>query len=535
MFGARQHSSVMIKSWGRNGPAVALGLAACVLIAPLWLVHSPGMPDYPAHLATFALIDGAAKVPPLASFYTVHWALIPNLASELTVPLLAKLLSLETATKLFLSAAVAMWVLGPGAIQRALYGRIGLAPLVGAFFAYNANFTWGFFNYYFAAGFSFLLFAAWIGSAVKRGPGALAGFALAISALYLCHLVGLFLLAVMIVCFESARIWAGRDFALKTLLRRALPVVLVFLPAAVAFLFFKPAGGLGGKFAFDFIDTFGDRFEAPLKLYFDDPAYLLMAAIAILLLWGALYDRFRVHPAMKILIIVLAVFTFVAPEWALGGWGVHLRLPAVLGAMLFATAELRLGPRMSALAAAALLLLAGVSAATLAENWQGYDRQFGEFRAALRGIPAGVRMVTALDGDSLGDELDPTPDQPYWHMAEFAIVDRGAFTPLMFATKGQHVVEVKPPYGRWAATTAEQGSPPDVSELEDLAAGLDDNDPDIEKVFPYLKFFQCHFDEVVVVRGKGEASEVPDFLTLRHAGSFFSIYDIHPTKACTKR
>jgi len=173
---------------------------------------------------------------------------------------------------------------------------------------------------------------------------------------------------------------------------------------------------------------------------------------------------------MKILIIALAVFAFVAPEWALGGWGVHLRLPAVLGAMLFATAELRLGPRMNALAAAALLLLAGVSAATLAENWQGYDRQFGEFRAALRGIPAGVRMVTALDGDSLGDELDPTPDQPYWHMAEFAIADRGAFTPLMFATKGQHVVEVKPPYDRWAAATAEQGSPPDVSELEDLAA-----------------------------------------------------------------
>ena len=535
MLGARRYSSAMTRAWGSNGYWVALGLAACVLIAPLWVVHSPAMPDYPAHLATFSLIAGAAKTPPLASFYAIHWALIPNLGAELTVPLLAKLLPLETATKIFLSAAVAMWVLGPGAIQRALYGKIGLAPLFGAFFAYNANYTWGFFNYYFAAGLSFLLFAAWIGSAQKRGSVALAGFALGVSALYLCHLVGLFLLAVMIVCFEAARIWEARDCAIKALVRRALPVAVVFLPAAIAFLFFKPASGVGGKFAFDFIDTFGDRFEAPLKLYFDDPAYLLMAAIAILLLGGFLFDRFRVHRNMKIFIIVFAVIMLAAPEWALGGWGVHLRFPAVLGAMLFGSAELRLGPRASAVAAAVVLLLTGISAAILADNWQGHDRQYSEFRAALSGIPAASRMMTVLDGDSLSDELDPTPDQPYWHMAEFAIVDRGALTSLMFATKGQHVVEVKPPYDRWVAVTAEQGSPPDVSELADLAAGLDDNDPDIETVFPYLRFFPCHYDEVVLVRGKGEASDVPDFLTLRHAGSFFSIYDIHPTKACAKR
>jgi hypothetical protein len=506
-----------------------------VLIVPLWCVHSPGMPDYPAHIAGFTMIADGAKAPPWALFYAIHWALVPNLASELIVPLLAKLLAVETATKIFLSAAIMMWVLGPAVIQRALFGRIGVAPLAGAFFAYNANFTWGFFNFYFATGLCFLLFAAWIASTKKRGPGALAGFTLAICALYACHLLGVLLLGVMIVCFEAARLWAERDFALKKLLARALPIGLVFLPVAIAFLFFRPAESVGGKFAFDFADTIGDRVSAAIKLYFDKPAYLLMAALAILWLWGLLYDRLRVHPAMKILVIVLAILTLVAPEWALGGWGVHLRLPAVLGAMLFASAELRLGSRAAALATAALLLLAGVSSATLAENWRDYDRQYSEFRAALRDVPEGSKMVTVLDGDSLSDQLGPTPDQPYWHMAEFAIIDRGAFTPLMFTTNGQHIIRLKPPYDRLAAANAQQGSPPDVSELEDLAAGVEDNDPDIEDVFPYLKFFQCHFDEAVIVRGMGEASDVPDFLTLRHAGSFFSIYDIHPTKACAKR
>ena len=53
-------------------------------------------------------------------------------------------------------------------------------------------------------------------------------------------------------------------------------------------------------------------------------------------------------------------------------------------------------------------------------------------------------------------------------MAEFAIIDRGDMTALMFTTKGQHVVQLKPPYDRFAAATAQQGSPPDIDELNDL-------------------------------------------------------------------
>ena len=449
----------MTISW-RNGLTAALGLMACVLIAPLWCVHSPAMPDYPAHIAGFYMIAGGAKAQPLAAFYAIHWALVPNLASELIVPVLAKLLAVETAAKLFLSAAVAMWVLGPAAIQRALFGRIGLAPLAGAFFAYNANFTWGFFNYYFAAGLCFLVFAAWIATAKKRGPYALTGFMLAICALYACHLVAVFLLLVMIACFEASLVWTESGFDLKRLVRRALPVGLIFLPVAVAFLFFSPVGAVGGQFAFDFNDTIGDRFGAAIKLYYDEPAYLLMGALAISYLSGLMYGWLHIHPSMKILVIVLCVLTLVAPEWALSGWGVHLRLPGVLGAMLFATAELRLGSRLTAVAAAVLLLMTGVSSATLAKDWRGYDRQYGEFRAALRQVPEGSRLVTVLDGDSLGDAAD----QPYWHMAEFAIVDRSAFTPLMFTTKGQHIVGVKPPYDSLAAESAQQGSPPDVAE-----------------------------------------------------------------------
>ncbi|MDE2109822.1 MAG: hypothetical protein KGJ79_01675 [Alphaproteobacteria bacterium] len=520
----------------RNWPATALGLMAILLIAPLWCVHSPAMPDYPAHIAGFYMIAGAARTAPLSTYYGIHWTLVPNLASELAVPALMKLLPLESAAKLFLSIAVALWILGPAAIQRALYGRVGATALAGAFFAYNANYTWGFFNYYFAAGLSFLIFAVWIASAEKRRPLRLPGFMLAVWILYLCHLAAVFTLGVLIFCYELSRAIETRDFAPRALVFRALKIGLVFLPAAAAFLFFKPTGGPGGRLAFDFTDTIGDRVASAIQYAYSEPAYLLIGTLAILVLAGLMYEKLRIHPSMKIPVIVLAVLTMVSPEWALGGWGVHLRLPAVLGAVLFATMELRAGPRAKALVAVALLAPAVWISTALTMSWRSYDRQYDEFRAALRQVPKGTKLFTVLDDASLNYSPDfSVPDQPYWHMAEYAIVDRGAFTPLMFATKGQHIVQVRPPYDGYAAKTAQQGSPPDVSELEDLAAGRVDGDPDIAEIFPYLKFFQCHFNMAVVVRGKGEPSDVPDFLTLRHTGSFFSLYDVRPNKACARR
>src|SRR6201999_2014824 len=123
--------------------------------------------------------------------------------------------------------------------------------------------------------------------------------------------------------------------------------------------------------------------------------------------------------------------------------------------------NLRLG-----LAVAALLPIGSFSIG-LANDWMGYDRQFAEFRASMASLPRGVRLLTVLDGNALGERAD----QPYWHMAEFAVPERGAFTPLLFTTRGQHVVQLNPPYDRYAATTAQQGSPPDVDELDFLARG----------------------------------------------------------------
>ena len=498
--------------------------AALILAAPLWSVWAPAMPDYPAHLASFALIQQGTG----NSIYHLHWSFVPNLASEVLVPLLARLTGLVTATKLFLTAAIFLWVLGPGAIHRALYGRTGISPLFGAFFAYNANFIWGFFNYYFASGLSFAIFAGWIATDNRGGVGRLVGFALAITALYFCHIFAAASLLLMMAGFEAAQTIRHDHRAFSALARRMARVALVYVPAGLAFVFLRPRSTADGGVEFNLADTMLDRFESLVLHAFEGSDYVLPIILFGGLALAVVLRKARLHPALWGTLALLLLGALGAPEWALGGWAVHLRLPAVFGALLFASAELRMKPQTrDALAVFALTMIAG-NAILLAQNWLGYDRHYREFQASLEEIPRGSRLLTVLDGNAIGDR----PDQPYWHMAEFAIPERGVFTPLLFTTRGQHVVQLNPPYAHYAAASAQQGSPPDVDELVYLARGEMDADEEMREGMPYLNHFQCHFDIAVVVHLDGKRSPVPAMLRLRHAGSFFSFYDIERDRGC---
>jgi hypothetical protein len=500
--------------------------AALMLAAPLWCVWAPAMPDYPAHLASFALIEQGTG----NSIYHLHWSFVPNLASEVLVPWLARLTGLVAATKLFLTAAIFLWVLGPGAIHRALYGRTGIAPLFGSFFAYNANFIWGFFNYYFASGLSFAIFAAWIATDKRNGAARLAGFTLAITALYFCHIFAAASLLLMLAGFEVAQTIRHDNRALSALVRRIARVTLLYVPAALAFVLLRPRTNGESGVEFNLADTMLDRFESLVLHAFDGSDYALPIILFGGLALALALRKARLHPAMWGVLGLLLLGALGAPEWALGGWAVHLRLPAVFGAVLFASAEQRMKPPVRASLAVFALTMIACNAVLLTQSWLGYDRHYREFQGALEEIPRGSRLLTVLDGNAIGER----PDQPYWHMAEFAIPERGVFTPLLFTTRGQHVVQLNQPYARYAAASAQQGSPPDVDELGFLARGEMDADEDMRESVPYLKYFQCHFDIAVVVHLDGKRTPVPAMLQLRHAGSFFSFYDIVPDKACTR-
>ncbi len=513
--------------WNREETwsVTAVAGAALLLLVPLGMVVFPALPDYPAHLASYDLIATGARAPAVAGYYGIEWAFIPNLAGEIVVPALSHVVGLYTAARLFLGAALAMWALGPALVHRALFGRYGVAPVFAAFFACNANLSWGFLNFYFAMGCGLLVIAAWIATAERRSAPILLGFSLLVTAVYFSHLFAAATLLLILGCFEAGEFYRcpGR----KDFVRRFGSLAVVFAPALSAYLFLKPRGAESG-IAFDLADRALDKLGAAIEFRFDDPSYVLLGLLAVLLATGLWQGWIAMHRRMALPLAALALAALLAPEWALGGWGVDLRLPGVVGALVFASVEFRLERRKQLVLATAALCVLAAETMAQARDWRSYDARASELRAALRQLPPGKRILTVLDGNAIGYGAD----QPYWHMAELAIIDPGAFTPLMFTTRDQHVIRLRPQVARIAANSAEQGSPPDIDELNDLAAGRIDDDEDIAQVFPYLMKFQCHFDEAVVIHLGGVRSAVPSMLRLRRSGSFFAIYDIVPDSRC---
>jgi hypothetical protein len=506
----------------------ALPAAAAILVLPLWIAHLPAMPDFPAHLAGFHIIASGGKL--AAKFYRLQWTWLPNMASELVVPALGKVVPILVATKLFLSVGVLMWALAAGAIHKALYGRVGASPLAASVFTYNANFMWGFFNYFFGMGLALLVFAGWIASEGRRESFRLPAVAALTTIIYFCHLFAFATFLVMIICYELAALWKEQPSTAARILARGLRIAAIALPGVLAFVFLKPAGAGSDHLEFNLLSTLDDRASAAIQFAFDRPAYPVFIGLFLFFTVGVWRRNILIHPRMTLLLVLLAMAAMFTPEWAMGGWGVDLRLPAVLGVLAFAASDLEFKERTVQVFVALIMTVVAYQSATVAGNWRYYDRQIAEFRAAIAHLPADSRLMTVLDGDAMG----MASDQPYWHLAEYGIIDRSDFTPLMFTTKGQHVVQLRPAVSHIAAQTAEQGSPPDISDLDDLEVGNVRDDPDIAKVFPYLIRFQCHFDYAVVIHAGGKQTPPPDMLERVHAGSFFSLYRIVPSEDCER-
>jgi hypothetical protein len=499
---------------------VAPAFLAAVLLWPLWSVVLPAMSDYPAHVSALYVQMHGAQDAALSQFYQTEWDFVPDLASEILVPLIATVVPFLASVKLFLSLALVMWIAAPVAIHHALYKRFGVVSLAGALFAYNAPFMWGFINFYFACGLALLVFALWISTEERAGVLRTALFTLAALAVFFAHALGLLLLALLLLFFEMVPVDDDRR---GSLVRRMGTVALVLLPSLVFFLFLRPPAEDAHQFSIHLIGTIPARLASAMQDRFDTAAYLPLAVLTVATAVGFYFKRITIHPRMIALLAAMLVFCLFAPRVAGGGWGTHIRFPAVLCLLFFASLDLK-RPSRQAILAALILGLALFNAATLYQNWRGQDRQIAEFRQAMQSVPPGTALFTALDSKALGR----AETRPYRHMAEYAIMDRGAFVPLMFTTRGQHVVHTRAEYESIASLSSVQGHEATLADLVDFAHGDFRNDENLR----YLDRWQCHFDAVIVVHLGNPQSPVPPLLRLRRAHSFFSLYDVVRPPSC---
>ncbi|MBJ7404264.1 MAG: hypothetical protein JHD07_13595, partial [Bradyrhizobium sp.] len=124
---------------------------AAVSLLPVLLTPIPAMVDYPNHLARMYILsqNGTPNANP---HYEVTWAFYPNLGMDLLVPQLARLMSVESATRLFLLLSQLLIVTGALLLEWVRKGRVRLAGFAALAFLYCLPFSWGFVNFEFGLG-----------------------------------------------------------------------------------------------------------------------------------------------------------------------------------------------------------------------------------------------------------------------------------------------------------------------------------------------------------------------------------------------
>ncbi len=176
------------------------------LLAPLTLADLPPLLDYPNHLARLFVLAFGSADPVLQRFYQPHWAIIPNLALDLTVPPLLHVLPVHLAGRLVIGLILLLPVLGATAYHRALSGRMSYWPLASVLFVYNAALLRGFLNFIASVGLALLFAAAWLAWRESRPSRAVLTAIGGAIVLFFCHLTGLLFFAVLIGAYETARV-----------------------------------------------------------------------------------------------------------------------------------------------------------------------------------------------------------------------------------------------------------------------------------------------------------------------------------------
>ena len=100
----------------------APALLCLILLAPLALIDMPPLLDYPNHLARAVVLAAGTSDPILSRMYAAHWAVIPNLGTDLVLPPLLHLLPVHLAGRIVVGISILLPVAGTVAYSRAVFG-----------------------------------------------------------------------------------------------------------------------------------------------------------------------------------------------------------------------------------------------------------------------------------------------------------------------------------------------------------------------------------------------------------------------------
>jgi hypothetical protein len=497
---------------------VATALLAALALAPLVHYTLPPLEDYANHLARLHVIAAGGADPDLARYYRLDWMLVPNLAMDLVVPPIARLVGIYTAGQIFSCFAMASILSGMMVLARALNGRWSYAPLFGLPFLYNYVLLVGTTNYLLGIGLAMWALAAWI--VVRRRPLAhrlpvAAGLVLALFFVHL-YAVGLFGLGLLAIEFHRL-MQPGACTPRQRLLEFCAPG-LAFLPV-LPLLLTGPTSELAGSSYWELNGKLDGLLYA-VRAYSGSVTVTLLATLAAASILAARNGMLRVHPIGWLLLGVGAMTYLAMPRMLFDTYMADQRLPTALLFMLFATVDLRPASRVATIAALALAtVLLAIRIAEIDQRWDTEARLTAEFKGSLHQLARGSKVLVVTADPRQGYEPE---DFGLVHAASLATIESSALITRNFTVRGKQVMQPTPLVRDLVDRM--DGAPPSLTQFAQYTERRARPDEYI-----YWQRWPHTFDYVYVLfTDISTPNPDPTHLQLLHAGARFHLYRVKP-------
>lgn len=436
-------------------PGATLGLlaAALLLVLPILLGRFVPIVDLPNHLARVFVIRHLHEVPAFDATFRVIAEPIPNVAADVVLYGLLRVMEPLAAARAFLALTALLFAAGCWALAYAARGGCpSWTAVPAALLFYCSPLLYGFVNYVFGVALFCLSYAAWL---VARRRWTAAGFVLVTAltmAAYLAHLtayafVGFAVgVTALFDAWERRRAGEGVSRVLGRLVLDGAPLV----PPLVAFAMFMRGSGRAGSVAWNgvqgkVIALFGlvRTYDVRADLAF---ALLVVAAVAGVLWAGGRrpslrdFDRRLLAVGIGLLVVFLA-----APRDLITASGADARLILPAGVVLLVS--YRGNPRTGRRVAYATALVAVLAARVCVvwNEWARFEPAERRALALLDRVPEGARIFPIFAPAGGADEQKR--ERVFRHFVHYATIRRHAYVPSLFAWRGQQplVFRVPPP------------------------------------------------------------------------------------------
>jgi hypothetical protein len=497
---------------GRRLWRLCLVIGLIAVAVPALITPMPPLLDYPNHVTRIWLLAGAVRQPPLSSMYAVDWgAAWTNVGVDLASQILGAVIPGRALAPLFLAAALVLPPLGAALLHKRLFGgwrwwQVGL-PLA----AFSTTLLAGFLNYQIGLGLALAAASLdpWLERRASPAQLAVARVAFA-TGLLVAHIFALGFYGVLLAGLALGPRLGGlsSQAALRaTALRLAAAGAACLIPL-IAFTLLAPALPGGGvlaplwgpatlKYKLDVLLCAFAGYDLRLDCLF-------LGAPAVLALWALLRRRLAVHQGLLLSALGLVLLAVVSPTWAADTAWIDTRIP-IMALLALMTAVDPEGPDAapaSSLMAVTLLALVLGRAGFVGSVWMARQADIRSLEAALSHVPPGAAVLPLEHKASVRGEAGAPIGRyfhfgaSFYHYPTLAVLERRAFSPLVFTTPGKQPLRVREP---WKDISVPNGgrSPPFWALIP--GAGK----PALQRIWlrdaPYIRHWRQRFDYALML------------------------------------